>query len=50
MTLEALEEEVKFVQLLPVVVPIIDGLLAEPKTYKRVADVFDNAEQDGWAF
>ena len=49
-TLEALEEEVHFVQLLPIAVPIIDGLLAELKTYKRIADNNTNDEDDGWAF
>jgi hypothetical protein len=50
MTIEAQEEEVQFVQLLPIAVPIMNGLIAELKTYKRIADADDNAIQDGWAF
>jgi hAT family C-terminal dimerisation region len=49
-TLEALEEEVQFVQLLPIAVPIIDGLIAELKTYRRIADDFNNGDEDGWSF
>jgi hAT family C-terminal dimerisation region len=30
--------------------PIINGLIAELKTYKRIADAHDNANQDGWVF
>ena len=46
-TLEALEEEVHFVQLLLIAVPIIYVLLAELKTYKRTADNHINNEDDG---
>ena len=49
-TVEALEEEVHFVQLLPIAVPIIDGLLLELKTYKRIANTYNNDEEDGWSF
>jgi hypothetical protein len=45
MTIEALEEEVQFVQLLPIAVTVINGLIAEIKTYKRIAHA-----HDGWAF
>ena len=38
MNIEALEEEIQFVQRLPLAVPMIDGLLEELPTYKRLAD------------
>ena len=38
------------IQHLPVAVPLIDGLHAELRTYKRLADTFYQEEDDGWAF
>ena len=48
--IEALEEEVQFVQRLPLAVPMIDGLLEELPTYKRLADEYMNDNADGWLF
>ena len=49
-TYEALEEEIVFIQHLPVAVPLFDDLHAELRTYKKLADGFDREEDDGWAF
>lgn len=49
-THEALEEEIVFIQQLPVAVPLFDDLHAELRTYKKLADGFDREEDDGWAF
>ena len=50
MNIEALDEEIQFVQRLPLAVPMIDGLLEELPTYKRLADEYKNDNADGWLF
>ena len=49
-TYEALIEEVQFVQLIPMAVPLIAGLQSELRTYKKLADEYDDEDGDGWAF
>lgn len=49
-TYEALEEEIYFVQHIPAAVPLFDGLKAELRTYKRLADNFNDPDDDGWMF
>ena len=49
-TYEALIEEVQFVQLIPMAVPLIPGLQSELRTYKKLADEYDDEDGDGWAF
>lgn len=48
--IEALQEEVQFIQRLPLAVPIIRGLEAELPTYKRLADNYEIDDTDGWLF
>lgn len=49
-TIEALQEEIVYIQYLPIAVPLLDGLQAELRMYKNLADGFDEEEKDGWTF
>ena len=40
-------EEIEFVELLPLAVPLIVGLRAELRTYKKLADEYKNEDGDG---
>ena len=51
-TLEALQEEIIFVQYLPIGARLIEDLEAELKTYKNIADHHngEDDDEDDWAF
>lgn len=49
-TFEALQEEVDFIQYLPIAGTSLDGLRAELRTYKNLADNFNAEDPDGWLF
>jgi hypothetical protein len=49
-TIEALEDECIYVQYLPVSALLYDSLIAELRTYKKLADEFDEDRGDGWVF